>query len=97
MTPVSGFRVEQFLSLVDVMSARDFYTPQKKWAKSGQNFWPENENPLYSVVEGVFLRCEAESNRCTRFCRPVPNRSAIAPIGLQIYVFYLNLQKMEEV
>ena len=26
-----------------------------------------------------FWRCLAESNRCTRFCRPVPNHSAKAP------------------
>ena len=26
-----------------------------------------------------FERCLAESNRCSRFCRPVPNRSAKAP------------------
>ena len=25
------------------------------------------------------MRCLAESNRCSRFCRPVPNRSAKAP------------------
>ena len=31
------------------------------------------------VVSG---RCQAESNRCSRFCRPVPNRSAIAPDGI---------------
>lgn len=28
----------------------------------------------------VFVRCLAESNRCSRFCRPVPNRSAKAPL-----------------
>ena len=30
------------------------------------------------ICRGV-LRCQAESNRCSRFCRPVPNHSAIAP------------------
>ena len=32
-----------------------------------------------SYLRGIFLRCLAESNRCSRFCRPVPNRSAKAP------------------
>ena len=33
---------------------------------------------------GVFLkRCLAESNRCSRFCRPVPNRSAKAPLFVE--------------
>ena len=31
-------------------------------------------------ITPAMKRCEAESNRCTRFCRPLPNRSAIAPI-----------------
>ena len=48
-----------------------------------------------SYLRGIFLRCLAESNRSSRFCRPVPNRSAKAPyfaLGLQIYAFILNLQ-----
>ena len=32
-----------------------------------------------SYLRGIFWRCLAESNRCSRFCRPVPNRSAKAP------------------
>lgn len=28
----------------------------------------------------ALLRSEAELNRCKRFCRPVPNRSAIGPL-----------------
>ena len=32
-----------------------------------------------SYLRGIFERCLAESNRCSRFCRPVPNRSAKAP------------------
>ena len=31
-------------------------------------------------MHGLVPRCLAESNRCSRFCRPVPNRSAKAPI-----------------
>ena len=44
---------------------------------------PTKKNPHPTCVEKGLLRCQAESNRCTRFCRPVPNRSAIAPMGLQ--------------
>lgn len=29
-------------------------------------------------------RSVADSNRCTRFCRPLPNRSANRPLSLQI-------------
>ena len=49
-----------------------------------------------------FLRCVAESNHCSRFCRPVPSHSANAPssIGLQRYGFFPKLQiyskKIEE-
>ena len=32
-----------------------------------------------SYLRGILERCLAESNRCSRFCRPVPNRSAKAP------------------
>lgn len=35
-----------------------------------------------SESEGLSKRCLAESNRCSRFCRPVPNRSAKAPFGI---------------
>ena len=33
----------------------------------------------------AFMRCVAESNHCARFCRPLPNHSANAPLGLQMY------------
>ena len=42
---------------------------------------------------GIFVRCLAESNRCSRFCRPVPNRSAKAPFSYwdcKYTDFYLN-------
>ena len=41
----------------------------------GSAFLTENPNK-YGVFE---WRREAELNRCTRFCRPLPSRSAIAP------------------
>ena len=36
------------------------------------------QSPLQTSVRAI-LRCIAESNRCPRFCRPVPNHSANAP------------------
>ena len=35
-------------------------------------------------LKGIFQRCEAESDCCSRFCRPVPNHSAIAPLCSRI-------------
>ena len=43
------------------------------------------------------MRSEADSNRCTRFCRPLPSHSAIRPFpyfGLQIYKLFSNLQNL---
>ena len=40
-----------------------------------------------------FLRCQAESNCCTWFCRPMPNRSAIAPFGITKIVKYFEKQQ----
>ena len=44
------------------------------------------KTPLQGLVEG-FLRSEADSNRCTRFCRPLPSHSAIRPIFVPFYPF----------
>lgn len=41
-----------------------------------------NKKTAPQISEGLFERCLAESNRCSRFCRPVPNRSAKAPFGI---------------
>ena len=52
----------------------------------------ELKMPL-SYLRGIFERCLAESNRCSRFCRPVPNRSAKAPFpywDCKYTDFYLN-------
>ena len=38
-----------------------------------------NENTAVVIHSGVFVRSEADSNRCTRFCRPLPSHSAIRP------------------
>ena len=39
----------------------------------------QTENRVADYCNAVLVRSEAESNRCTRFCRPLPNRSAIRP------------------
>ncbi len=41
------------------------------------------KNPSQKTEREV-KRCLAESNRCSRFCRPVPNRSAKAPFRIGI-------------
>ena len=45
----------------------------------GVNLGVKNKNPLRTVVQKGFVRSEADSNRCTRFCRPLPSHSAIRP------------------
>ena len=37
----------------------------------GVNLGVKNKNPLRTVVQKGFVRSEADSNRCRRFCRPV--------------------------
>lgn len=44
--------------------------------------WEHSNKTAPQISEGLFERCLAESNRCSRFCRPVPNRSAKAPFGI---------------
>ena len=48
-----------------------------------------SKTPL-SIAERGFLRCLAESNCCSRFCRPVPNRSAKAPFCLRTAKISIN-------
>ena len=40
-----------------------------------------------------FSRCLAESNRSTRFCRPLPNRSVKTPCRLRYCISHLRLQR----
>ena len=40
----------------------------------------QNQNPVVDYYNGVLVRSEADSNRCTRFCRPLPSHSAIRPL-----------------
>ncbi len=39
----------------------------------------QNENRVVDIYNAVSVRSEADSNRCSSFCRAVPNRSAIRP------------------
>lgn len=50
------------------------------------------KKPLTIIRQRLFQRCLAESNRCSRFCRPVPNRSAKAPLigNAKITLFLLS-------
>ena len=38
-----------------------------------------NENRVVDIYNAVFVRSEADSNRCSSFCRAVPSHSAIRP------------------
>ena len=46
-----------------------------------------------ALHRAFWLRSRADSNRCTRFCRPLPSRSATRPLGVQIYQKKLFLNK----
>ena len=37
---------------------------------------------IFKCKKKIAMRSEADLNRCTRFCRPLPNRSAIGPVTL---------------
>ena len=39
----------------------------------------QKENSAVDNYSAVLVRSEADSNRCTRFCRPLPSHSAIRP------------------
>ena len=41
----------------------------------------QNENRVADIYNAVSVRSEADSNRCTRFCRPLPSHSAIRPVS----------------
>ena len=51
----------------------------------------QKENRVVVIYNAVFVRSEADSNRCTRFCRPLPSHSAIRPFSQ--YTFSLNHPK----
>ena len=39
----------------------------------------QKENRVVDIYNAVSVRSEADSNRCIRFCRPLPSHSAIRP------------------
>lgn len=51
----------------------------------------EIKNPQSKRIKG-FLRSRADSNRCTRFCRPLPSRSATRPERIAKLAKYLLFQ-----
>ena len=61
-------------------TAKKYQNVVKMLSKSGQAEKEKKSQIAVLQQFGIdFLRCLAESNRCSRFCRPVPNRSAKAP------------------
>lgn len=67
------------------------YTIGKHFGKKGENSQKasllQKCNPLKQKMFGIFyskhlpiLRSRADSNRCTRFCRPLPSHSATRPV-----------------
>ena len=51
----------------------------------------QNENRVAGIYNAVSVRSEADSNRCTRFCRPLPSHSAIRPSSFPLRPLYTNL------
>ena len=47
----------------------------------------QNENRVAGIYNAVSVRSEADSNRCTRFCRPLPSHSAIRPLFPNRFLF----------
>ncbi len=45
----------------------------------------------YTIIYPIFKRSEADSNRCTRFCRPLPSHSAIRPSFFPLHPLCTNL------
>ena len=48
-------------------------------------------NRVVDIYNAVSVRSEADSNRCTRFCRPLPSHSAIRPSSFPLRPLYTNL------
>ena len=68
-------------------------------ATLGVNLGVKNKNPLRTIVQKGFLRSEADSNRCRRFCRPLVKPLAHQTTCLtevQRYVLFLNIQNFSQ-
>ena len=58
------------------------------WKKSNHNWWCADKliEIKKTLITESLLRCLAESNRSTWFCRPLPNLPAQAPFLSQIII-----------
>ena len=75
-------------------TARRFITPQN--AVAGQRRNRTKENRVADTYNAVSMRSEADSNRCTRFCRPLPSHSAIRPFLSRNAPFNFSLQHLRD-
>ena len=75
-------------------TARRFITPQN--AAAGQRRNRTKENRVADIYNAVSMRSEADSNRCTRFCRPLPSHSAIRPFLSRNAPFSFSLQHLRD-
>lgn len=75
-------------------TARRFITPQN--AAAGQRRNRTKENRVADICNAVSVRSEADSNRCTRFCRPLPSHSAIRPFFSRNAPFSFSLQHLRD-
>ena len=75
-------------------TARRFITPQN--AVAGQRRNRTKENRVADIYNAVSVRSEADSNRCTRFCRPLPSHSAIRPFLSRNAPFSFSLQHLQD-
>ena len=75
-------------------TARRFITPQN--AAAGQRRNRTKENRVADIYNAASVRSEADSNRCTRFCRPLPSHSAIRPFLSRNAPFSFSLQHLQD-
>ena len=59
---------------------------KKLWKTKKEDMENKKGNPFLKGFP-FFSRCLAESNRSTRFCRPLPNRSVKTPCRVFCYHF----------
>ena len=57
---------------------------RKDMQNKKRNYGKQKRKPF--LKDFLFVRCLAESNRSTRFCRPLPNRSVKTPCVEQSFL-----------
>ena len=57
----------------------DMENKKGRYGKQKRKIWKTKKETLFLKGFPFFARCLAESNRSTRFCRPLPNRSVKTP------------------